>query len=283
MFEHVVVAAHFAAADSPLFSSLEQLRTLGTRRLTLVDVLRSQYAEAHREEARENARNRLEEEKAALEAHGLEIDVDVRTGQPAQELAALARARGASLILVGSQGEARVREFLRGSTVLQLARKTGVPMLIEPIASSSHAVSGHGFNRVLLATDFSSRAHAAEQMAVDLAATAEQILVVHTLDEDLVDAIGQEEASAQARARLDALASRFPGSGPSPELFLVDGDPANALLDVARKQEATLIVIGKRGGGPVDELLLGATAERVLRKAACSVLLVPQRGVVTQS
>jgi nucleotide-binding universal stress UspA family protein len=52
------------------------------------------------------------------------------------------------------------------------------------------------------------------------------------------------------------------------------GAPHQILTDVARKAGADLIVVGATGSGPFAAELLGSTADRVLRKAPCPVLLV---------
>jgi len=52
------------------------------------------------------------------------------------------------------------------------------------------------------------------------------------------------------------------------------GEPHRILIDTARQAGADLIVVGATGCGPFAAELLGSTADRVLRKAACPVLVV---------
>jgi nucleotide-binding universal stress UspA family protein len=52
------------------------------------------------------------------------------------------------------------------------------------------------------------------------------------------------------------------------------GHPADAISRTAREEGASLVV-GKRGRNPLQELVLGRTAEAVCRYAARPVLLVP--------
>lgn len=57
------------------------------------------------------------------------------------------------------------------------------------------------------------------------------------------------------------------------------GDPADVVLEVARERQADLIVLGAGQKSTLDRLLLGATAERVMRDAQQPVWLVrPGRG-----
>ena len=51
-------------------------------------------------------------------------------------------------------------------------------------------------------------------------------------------------------------------------------DIADAVLDVARDVDATLVVVGVRRRTPVGKMLLGSVAQRVILEAACPVLAV---------
>jgi maltose/moltooligosaccharide transporter len=55
---------------------------------------------------------------------------------------------------------------------------------------------------------------------------------------------------------------------------LVEGDPAQALLDTVGANPANLIVVGNRGLGASEGELLGSVARDVVRKASCDVLVV---------
>lgn len=57
-------------------------------------------------------------------------------------------------------------------------------------------------------------------------------------------------------------------------LIAVDGDPAEALVEVARDRDAEMIIVGHTGTGYVTRALLGPTAANVLRHAPCDVLVV---------
>jgi nucleotide-binding universal stress UspA family protein len=53
------------------------------------------------------------------------------------------------------------------------------------------------------------------------------------------------------------------------------GDPARKLLDYADSVDADLIVIGRRGAGVLERIMLGSVANRVVHDAPCLVMLVP--------
>jgi nucleotide-binding universal stress UspA family protein len=61
---------------------------------------------------------------------------------------------------------------------------------------------------------------------------------------------------------------------------LLEGDPAGEIVDYAREASIDLIVMGTHGRSGLERLLMGSVAEKVLREAPCSVLVVKlPRGV----
>ncbi len=61
------------------------------------------------------------------------------------------------------------------------------------------------------------------------------------------------------------------------------GDPSDAILETARRQEAGLIVMGTHGRSGLRKLVLGSTTERVLRRTEWPVLAVPGEAVRLQA
>ncbi len=53
-----------------------------------------------------------------------------------------------------------------------------------------------------------------------------------------------------------------------------EGDPADAILDVAEEQDADLIVVGNKGMSGAKRFLLGSVPNKVSHHAPCSVLIV---------
>ena len=54
----------------------------------------------------------------------------------------------------------------------------------------------------------------------------------------------------------------------------LEGDPATEIVRCATEARADVIVIGTHGRTGVDRLMMGSVAERVMREAPCSVLVV---------
>lgn len=137
------------------------------------------------------------------------------------------------------------------------------------------------FQRVLVAIDGSEFSARALQAAAALAtALGAQIGLVHVIDPSLVIESGipvdQMWAALRREAQelLETAASTIPAH-PHPWRFLREGPPARETLASAREWHAQLIVLGTHGRSGVTRLLLGSTAEAVLRQAPCPVVVVP--------
>lgn len=53
------------------------------------------------------------------------------------------------------------------------------------------------------------------------------------------------------------------------------GDPAIQLAELCRSEEADLLVVGRRGAGLVERIVVGSVADRVAHTAPCPVLTTP--------
>jgi len=75
------------------------------------------------------------------------------------------------------------------------------------------------------------------------------------------------------------LERRWPGAAGRLEVEVGDlGDPSDAVVQVAQRREARLVVLGLRSRTPVGKLVFGSTAQRILLDATCPVLAVkPQQ------
>jgi nucleotide-binding universal stress UspA family protein len=75
-------------------------------------------------------------------------------------------------------------------------------------------------------------------------------------------------------AALDATAAEIRAAGVTVEVFARQGDPADAILDVAEERGADLIVVGNKGMTGAKRFLLGSVPNKISHHAPCSVLII---------
>ncbi len=143
------------------------------------------------------------------------------------------------------------------------------------------------FKSIVVGTDGSDTATQAVRQAVDLAgAVGAKLELVSAYapvsgqrlreerretPEDLQWAINPREDVDQT---LEAAASVAREAGVQVDLYPRQGDPADAILDVAEEQEADLIIVGNKGMTGAKRFLLGSVPNKVSHHAPCSVLII---------
>lgn len=75
-------------------------------------------------------------------------------------------------------------------------------------------------------------------------------------------------------ATLEKTADEIRQRGIEVRIWARQGDPADAILDVAEEQQADLIVVGNRGMTGAKRFLLGSVPNKISHHAPCSVLIV---------
>lgn len=135
-----------------------------------------------------------------------------------------------------------------------------------------------GVQRILVATDLSSRSEPAVRRAAMLAQQhAAEFLVLHVVDEDQ-PAVLAEPAARHARALLEEQVRAFGASAPERvEVRVVAGDPFAGILEAAAMGSAELVVMGAHRRRLVGEIFTGTTLERVVRMGSRPVLTVSRR------
>ena len=122
---------------------------------------------------------------------------------------------------------------------------------------------------ILIATDFSDEAQSALDLAITYARHfGAQLHLFHALSAPELDV-----------TRLLADARSLAGPDVAVKVASTPGDPAREILRYATSHAIDLIVMGTHGRSGVSRVLLGSVADRVLRGAACAVLVVPSRAI----
>jgi nucleotide-binding universal stress UspA family protein len=138
------------------------------------------------------------------------------------------------------------------------------------------------FERILLAVDGSEHGYHAAKMAAELARAMKserlRVVVVYSRippylgEPNLQQAIDARLTDAQEILRKSV---EIVGDVPAEiHTELIEGDAAEAIIEVAKTRESSVIVMGSRGLGRLAGLVLGSTSQKVVSHAPCPVLIV---------
>jgi nucleotide-binding universal stress UspA family protein len=137
---------------------------------------------------------------------------------------------------------------------------------------------------VLVPVDFSEHSRTALRRAMHMARMlGHDVALLHVIDTtSFLDKTKEAGAVAtalrdEARKQLAALAAEADPERRTIKITeVLEGRPWTVILHVAESLSPQLIVVGKRGEGPVS-IGVGSVAERVVRSATCDVLVVRER------
>jgi nucleotide-binding universal stress UspA family protein len=140
---------------------------------------------------------------------------------------------------------------------------------------------------IVVGTDGSETARKAVQEAIDLAkqvgasidiVSAYEPVSQQRLREEARQVPGDLQWMVNPREDVDetlkAAAEEIRAAGVAVEIFAREGDPADAILDVAEERGSDLIVVGNKGMTGAKRFLLGSVPNKVSHHAPCSVLIV---------
>lgn len=281
MFRTALIAIDHSAVQGPLLDCLSDLRDMGVSRVILTHVVKVGYGQGASYGNKEALEDWLRGRAEPLRKAGLDVDVDVRAaGEVAKDILAAASEHSADLIVIGSRGQNMVRGLFLGSVAREVIRISTVPVRLEWIEATGtggdtacERTCHAGLRRLLLATDFSLQAHAAEAVAARLAPHAGAVDLVHVVSPD--EAARYARWPVMARAALENIAHEIAAAGGKAEVHLATGKPSEEIARAAAERDVDLIVVGKHGQGWVDSITIGSTAANLCEIARRPVLMVP--------
>ena len=214
---------------------------------------------------------------------GVRVQRVTLRGEPERVIPAYAQLYGASVLVIeGDYGSSRF--WRNGRVVNELARRLPMPLLVLPKRGPTER-NEFPPRRILTPVDFSIASAVALRTAVELARRhGARITLLHTLN-DLTRHMtfsggGAWEAIRRLPAQKEAAAERlrrkasFFGAG-DVDTEVATGLADGAILEIARRSDPDLIVMGSAHRSWLDRMLFGSTLRRVLRRSTVPVLVVP--------
>ena len=143
----------------------------------------------------------------------------------------------------------------------------------------------NNMKRVLVPIDFSEYSKNALQYAIPFAKKfGAELLLVYVVEPTIYPAdfsfgqVGNPGLESEMREKgeksLDRLVKEQVAKQVPARSFICTGNPFLEIIRVAKEEQVDLIIIASHGHSGVEHLLFGGTAEKVVRKAPCSVLVV---------
>ncbi|MGD8816248.1 MAG: universal stress protein [Acidobacteriota bacterium] len=217
------------------------------------------------------------------ERYGVDAALEIVVGIHYKEIVRYAEEVAGDLIVMSTHGRHGLQERLLGSTAERIVRLVNCPVLTVPPEAGELEP-----RRVVVATDFSPFSDEALPVVRFIADVYDpEITLAHVLPAYRNPAIlsqagtppiltreWRESWRESAHEHLAARARLVGNGGRTSVKVLESGDAGKEIVAFAEKEKADLIISGTRGSSGLDRILLGSTAEEIVRRAHCATLTV---------
>jgi nucleotide-binding universal stress UspA family protein len=203
---------------------------------------------------------------------------------PARGLEATALHEGAALIVIASSHRGAVGRVLAGTIAERLLHGAPCPVAVAP--KHYHERAATPISTIGVGYDGSPESKAALDGALGMArALQARLRVIGVLDMRWLGTPGLMAGPGYIRVPDDVRAdnrdhlAKFVGELPDDvdaEPVSLEGDPEAVLAEQTKSVD--LMIVGSRGYGPHRAVLLGSVSGRLVREAACPVIVLP-RGI----
>ena len=249
-----------------------------------------------RERIVEEESQRLEQWVDFVRRSGVQVSGKMLYGMPFVEIIREVLRNEHDLVMTTAEGRIGLKERLFGSAALHLMRQCPCPVWV--IQSSQP----EWCTRILAAVDpapVDEEQYAINIKIMDLATALarrqqSELVVVHTWTFPVEHSLRSgrfgpsneidrwvREARDLHRLRLAELLQPYALQDLKHQVYLLKGEAEHLIPELAAEKEVELIVMGTVSRTGVAGLLIGNTAEKILRQVDCSVLTVKPDGFVT--
>lgn len=132
--------------------------------------------------------------------------------------------------------------------------------------------------KIMVCHDGSENAQKALDQAMELfKATRPEVILVSVVegaaDASMINEEIFDKQREERREQLKQVAERLAGSCCDVDVLLATGDARKMLLEAVNTKKPDILVIGKRGGGVIKEMVLGSVSAYLIRHAHCPVMV----------
>jgi nucleotide-binding universal stress UspA family protein len=193
----------------------------------------------------------------------------IEGGSISEAIQKTAVSENVSLIIMGAHGKGLVEGILLGSvsTGVLGSGQTDLLIIRHPILEGVgiEKFCTNIFSKVLITTDFSSAAEGVMSLVKGMANVHE----IH-----LVHVISKGKSIDEPAKKLNLLREFLEFPGGKITVHVLEGNPANEILTLAKKVDASLIIMSSQGKSWLNQIRVGSTTSDVARRADRPMMVV---------
>lgn len=265
MFNSAVVCTDGTPDSDLLLAVAPRLRQLGVTQVALACAHDGSTTSSH------DLNSALLTQQTTLASRGFETSIELREGCAGRTVASVIDERSADLVVVGVRGIGRNSRIVAECADETSGHVIASPMLSIRLGSSGASPLNHIplLTKILLAVDFTDASEGAIAAAERLACSgASEIVVLH--------ASADKYPTTESKLALARVAARLRAAGRAKVTEeIMPGSAAEVVTYRAHAGDVTMTVIGSRGHGMFNGLVVGSVGAEVARHIECPLLVVP--------
>lgn len=235
----------------------------------------------------------LEETLDRFRREGIQATGEMLHGRVSSEIVRAVLRYQHDLVVRGDKGRVDDRPATYGPADIELLRECpcavwmvrpdtgpGYRRIVAALDPEGHEEEDDALNRQILESALDvAELNDAEVLVVSAwAPFGESLLQPRMSEEEYTRWL--DEVRGEAQAARDRVIDSFGTRAARVQRHLVKGEPARAIVEFVETSEAALLVMGSIGRTGIPGLVMGNTAERVLRDVTCDVLVLKPEGFV---
>ncbi|MFW6382077.1 MAG: universal stress protein [Bacillota bacterium] len=285
----ILVATDFSAETDKLKDRLKEFKEIGFKKVLVAHVLEPKLTK------KIGGLSEVEKKLSVLAEEyneiGFEVKTEILKGDPAEKLKELAIENNCFLMLIASHGQSFIKNVPIGHTAYKIARQVKNPLIIEKFKNYAdekfinkdnltelELISPRIFDRILLPLDLSSVSYKVFDMLKTLKDNIEfsKIELLHVI-ESSIDEEDLNQQTSKAETEFDKLADylRKYGLTQNVKIKVKTGSASEMIIEEARKENMSLVMMTKSGENYIENKLLGSTADTIIKNISIPVLIVP--------
>ncbi len=209
---------------------------------------------------------------------GLEVGAYIEVSTLIPEILKVVEKESPDLIVIGRSHKGRIEKLYSKSDVLELIRRTQVPILVFKHMMDDNIVPEKIFERPLFANNWKNTGKKATAFLKGLKNVIGELHIMHVLKENALkshDSHKVQKVRKAERKRLDDLCDEFEQAGIRARPHVYVGDPQQEIEKAAREYQASMIVLGSSDKASILERWTGSATKNIADHSIFPCLLIP--------
>lgn len=293
-FEKILFNTKFREMALSALEELLDLTKVGLKEVVLVHIIERDevafvpyggYMKEKEMAIRKKARDRFEKWQEVLDNKGVASKIYIQVGMQNALILDIAAREKVDMIVAGRKKRSLFEKVYVGTHLLDLIRRSPIPILMDKYMAEyeqdgkiTTRINKHIFDRPMLATDWSQPSSNAVDALKQFKGLATEVIVAHNIGVKISKAMSPlqlQELKKESRRRLNEYCKRLTSAGLKAKPYLSSGRTVPEILNLSRKHDATMIVLGRTGKDWLSQYWLGGVSHRVAENSELPVLLIP--------